>query len=261
MKKWHIVVISCILGVGILIAGGSFFYKYYIVPKYLEPVVEKVSTYLQDDDVLNELYDEAERLHEDGVIEDDTYSEFIKAYRRHSRNNEDTAREILESADEEDGVSDEDETDSSVTARYASSRVGVEMIQTNDGEGRGKADISYSKERTSDRIRSEDVVEAEKIIEEANATPSPEIGADENEDQGEESADTVNDAIKILRDNMSAEEFASFTSIMGKLDFDTLMSYSNDKEELKAYMHSVLTDDEYSNIVNLGYKYAYLFIK
>ena len=55
MKRWHIVVISCVLAVGILAAGGSFFYRYYIVPRYLEPVVEKVSTYLKDDDVLDEL--------------------------------------------------------------------------------------------------------------------------------------------------------------------------------------------------------------
>lgn len=258
MKRWHIIVISCVLAVGVLAAGGSFFYKYYIVPKYLEPVVEKVSTYLKDDDVLSELYDEAERLHDEGVIEDETYSDFINAYRKHSQNNEEAAKEILERAGEADDEADEKAADSSVTARYASSRVGVEIIQTNDGSEKGKADTSYSSERTSDRIKSEDVVEAERIVEEANATPTPET---EITDEGSEFDEQVETAYDILRENMSSDEYSAFASIMGKLDFDTLLSYASDKEGLKAYMHSVLSDDEYSNIVNLGYKYAYLFME
>ena len=263
MKRWHIVVISCVLAVGILAAGGSFFYRYYIVPRYLEPVVEKVSTYLKDDDVLDELYNEAERLHDDGVIEDETYSEFINAYRRHSQNNEEAARAILERAGEEANNGNEPVPDSSVTTRYASSRVGVEIIQTNDGEKSGKADTSYSSERTSDRIRSEDVVEAERIVEEANATESPEASNSEGAapEEGSGIDEQVETAYDILRENMSSDDYSAYASIMGKLDIDTLLSYASDKEGLKEYMHSVLSDEEYSNIVNLGYKYAYLFME
>ena len=255
MKKWHIIVISCVLAVGVLVAGGTFFYKYYIVPNYLKPVVEKVSTYLKDDDVLDELYEEAERLHDDGVIEDETYNDFIRAYRRHSMNNEDAAREILDRAGERAEETEEEGSDTTVTARYASSRVGVEIIQSNDGSEGGKANIKYSDERTSDRIRSEDVVEAERIVEEATATDAP-------QDTGSgELDDTVEDAYTILKENMSSDEYSAFASIMAKLDIDTLVSYANDKEALKAYMHSCLTDSEYNNIVNLGYKYAYLFME
>lgn len=252
MKRWHIVVIVSVLAAAALAAGGTFFYRYYIVPKYLAPAVEKVSSYLKDEDVLEELYDQAERLHEDGVIEDDTYSNFIRAYRKRMNNNEEAAREILESAGE--SADDEEIADSSVTTRYASNRVGVEIIQTNEGGG-GKSKTSYSSERTSDRIKAEDVVEAERVIEEANATPEP-----AGEDDGG-TVDTIDEAYNTLRENMTSEEFSAFVSIMGKLDVDTLIANASDKEDLKAYMHEQLTDGEYNRIVDLGYKYAYLFME
>lgn len=251
MKKWKIIVISVLAVAAVLAVGGSLFYNYYIVPKYINPVVDRVSTYLKDDKVLEELYDEAERLHEDGVIEDDTYSDFIRAYKKHESNNEESAKEILEAADEEN-FEEEENADSSVTARYASNKVGVEIIKTNDGSNTGKSNMTYSSERTSDRVKAEDVVEAEKVL---DNTEEPVV--DENDSIDEQ----VESGYEILKKNMSSDEYSAFVSIMRKLDIDTLMKYASDKEQLKAYMHSCLTDEEYSNIVNLGYKYAYLFMQ
>ncbi len=251
MKRWQVVVVISVLAVAAVVAGGTFFYRYYIVPKYLAPAVEKVSSYLQDDDVLAELYDQAERLHEDGVIEDETYSNFIRAYRKRLNNNEEAAKEILKSAGE--SIEEEESADSSVTTRYASNKVGVEIIQTNEGGG-GKSKTSYSSERTSDRIKAEDIVEAEKVIEEANATPAP-------EEETEETVDTVDEAYNKLRETMTSDEFSAFVSIMSKLDIDTLIENASNEEDLKAYMHSQLTDEEYRRIVDLGYKYAYLFME
>ena len=54
MKKWQIIIISVVCAVAALIIGGVSFYRYYIVPKYLEPVVNKVSEYLSDDEVLED---------------------------------------------------------------------------------------------------------------------------------------------------------------------------------------------------------------
>ena len=256
MKKWQIVVIISVLAAALIALGGVLFYKYYIVPKYLAPAVEKVSSYLEDEDVIDELYDQAERLHDDGVIEDDIYSEFIRAYKKRKNSSEEAARKILEAAGE-DSEATETPGDSSVTARYASNRVGVEIIQSETGGEEGKSKSSYSSERTSDRIKAEDVVEAERVIEEANATPGPEA-----EDEGDEMEDAVSDAYDTLRKNMTGDEFSSFVSIMSKLDVDTLIDTAgSDIEELKDYMHSCLSDDEYSTIVNLGYKYAYLFME
>ena len=251
MKKWKVIVISVAAVAAVLAVGGSLFYNYYIVPKYINPLVDRVSTYLKDDKVIEELYDEAERLHEDGVIEDDTYSDFMRAYKKHESNNEESAKEVLEAADEED-YEEEENADSSVTARYASNKVGVEIIKTNDGSSTGKSNMTYSSERTSDRVKAEDVVEAEKVL---DNTEEPVVDENDSVDKQVESG------YEILKNNMSSDEYSAFVSIMRKLDIDTLMSYASDKEQLKAYLHSRLTDEEYSNIVNLGYKYAYLFMQ
>ena len=62
---------------------------------------------------------------------------------------------------------------------------------------------------------------------------------------------------------MTASEFTSFVTIMAKLDINTIHSFSEtaDKQGLKDYLHSRLNNNEYKTIVNLGYKYAYLFME
>lgn len=170
MKKWQIITVSIVAAFGVLAGGGAAFYKYYLEPKYMEPVAEKVTEYLQDDNVLESLYEDTVRLHDEGVIDDETYSDFIRKYKAHvkeSEQSEEEARAILE---EKEKSSNESKADSkSLTAKYASNRVGVRIVETNDDdEAEGKSAIRYSSERTSDRLKAEDVVAAEKVIAEAD---------------------------------------------------------------------------------------------
>lgn len=252
MKKWQIITISAVALAVALVVGGTSFYKYYIVPKYLEPVVDRVSEYFNEEDVIEDLYSQAERLHEDGILDDETYVDFIQAYKKHNINSEEIAKSILEERDSED-TSGADDGNSSVSTRYASNKIGVEIIQTNDDENSGKASTRYSSERTSDRVKAEDIVAAEKVIseEEGITTEAP--------------AETeVQTAYSKLKNNMTSDEFSLFVSIMNKLDISALNSYVSgstiDKAGLKEYLHSRLSDSEYSQIINLGYKYAYVFI-
>lgn len=255
MKKWQIITISSAFALVLLIAGGMLFYKMYIVPKYLEPVVNRVSEYLSSEDVLDELYSQAERLHEGGVLDDQTYVDFIQSYKKHNQNSEQMARAIL--GEKEDSSLENDESNSQST-RYAANRIGVEIIKTNDDDNNGKASLKYSTERTSDRIKAEDIVEAEKILSEENKEQDEMTAEDivENRD--------VESAYSKLKNHMTKDEFSLFVSIMQKMDIGTLTSYTDgsnfDKAGLQKYMHSLLTDKEYSQIVNLGYKYAYVFL-
>lgn len=254
MKKWQIFAVAALAVVIALVAGGSALYKYYIVPTYLEPVVNQISEYLQDDDVIEELYDHALRLHDEGVMDDETYDEFITAYRSRMKNDEDRkedeARALLESTDSPEGQVTSEK--SSLSAKYASSKVGVELVQTNDGYSSGSSSKRYSTERTSDRIKAEDIVEAEKII----------AGGDEEAEKEENTEeDMIKSAYAKLKENMTSGEYSDFISIMGKLDIDTLKSYVSDKEGLKTYLKSRLSEEEYKRIVNLGYKYMNLFIE
>lgn len=244
MKKWHIAAIASLLTVAVLVISGVLVYRYYITPKYIEPIVEEIGEYVKQDRILDELYEEAADLHENGVIEDTTYSNFVRAYNKYKRDDLEYAKQVLEEHESEDTL---DTKKNSLSTKYASYKVGVETIQVNDTEENGKADVQYSDERTSDRIKAEDVVEAEKIIEEAENEPTA-------------TPDIVKSAYEKLRANMTSEEFSTFTTIMKKLDIEEMKMYLSDKAALKEYMHKHLTDEEYSSIVNLGYKYVYVFI-
>lgn len=251
MKKWQVITISVVLFLALISAGGVLFYRNYIVPKYLEPVVNRVSEYLNDEEVLDELYSQAERLHEGGVLNDETYVEFIKSYKKHNQDTEEIAKEILQGKEE---ISSDDDESTYQSTRYAANRIGVEIIQTNDDDDAGKSSTTYSSERTSDRIKAEDVVEAEKILSENEEEPTTE----EIIENGD-----VDSAYAKLKNHMTKEEFSLFVSVMRKLDIGTLASYVDgdfDKSGMQEYMHSKLTESEYNQIVNLGYKYAYVFL-
>lgn len=247
LKKWHIVTGISLIGVTLIIIGASFIYKYFILPRYIEPVVEDIRAYLQDDTVLNALYEEAVKLHEDGVMDDATYTTFLRAYSEHFRNDEEYARRILATKNENTNPVNEE---TALRTKYASHKVGIEIIKVNDGEGSGNADIKYSDERTSNRIKAEDYVEAEQIIEKA-----------ENSSEPTEEPDAVKSAYEKLKSKMTASDFSKFTKIMAKLHIPTLKTFISDKEGLKAYLHSELNDEEYKDIVNLGYKYIYVFLE
>lgn len=253
MKRWQIIVIACICIIGAIVGGGKLIYEIYLVPKYIEPVANKMEEYINDSDVIDRLYRSAERLYEEGYIEDDTYTAFIRKYSKREIQNTEVAKEIMAEASKEESDSSKSNDNSSVTARYASKRVGVEMIQViEDDEQAGSSQTRYSTERTSDRVKSEDIVEAERVLNKDNKQ--------EDEDDLEQNMDTKT-AYQKLKDNMTADEFATFTSIMRNMDINTLLSLADNKEGLKEYMHSRLSDEQYKSIVNLGYKYAYVFLE
>lgn len=245
MKKWHFIAIISVLAVAFVVLNSVLIFRYYLTPKYIEPIVEEIGEYVKQDGILDELYQEASDLYDNGVLEDNTYSNFVRAYNSYKRDDVEYAEKILAEHESEETL---DTQSNSKSTRYASYKVGVETIQVNDSDENGKADVKYSDERTSDRVKAEDVVEAEKIIEESEKEPTP-------------TPDIVVSAYDKLRDKMTPNEYSDFAKIMKKLDIGVLKTYMSDKEGLKAYLQSMLTDEEYSKIVNLGYKYVYVFIE
>ena len=253
MKRWHIITGSIILFIALVAAILSLTYRYYIVPKFVEPLAQQAGEKLRDDSFLDALYDQATKLHNDGTLDDDVFSSFIVAYNRHNRSDEEFADRILGN-DYEDELADE--ALNIKRASYASTRVGINLIETNDGETNGKANSTYSEERNSNRTKAEDIVEAEKIragLLDPDATEAPTESPEEFEAR----------ALKTLMDNMTASEANRFRAIMQKLDMSILRSYSDgqDLDGLRAYLHSRLNDDEYKDLINMGYKYMNLFIE
>lgn len=255
MKKWHIITGSIILFIALVVAIFSLTYRYYIVPKFVEPFAQQASEKLKDDSFLDALYNQATKMHNDGTLDDDVYSSFIVAYNRHNRDSEEHANDVIGESYEDEAV---EAALNTKRASYASTKVGIDLIETNDGEPYGKGNSSYSAERNSNRPKVEDIVEAEKARaglqkSDADATEAPTESPEELEAK----------ALKKLMDNMSASEANRFRTLMGKLDINVLRSYSDGQnlDELREYLHSNLNDDEYKELVNMGYKYMNLFIE
>ena len=251
MKKWLKILIIAASVIAVLSLSGFFVFKYYIEPKIAEPVVNAIADMLTSESSLKDLYDNAGAEHDAGNLDDDTYTKFISAYNKHTRDDEEFAHEVLDTPED---TSDDDtnvET-SSLSARYASHKVGIEIINITDDSGTGKAATTYSSERNSNRPNAEDTLDAKKIRDEQESDEKP----------TEKPIDTRS-AYEKLKANMTASEFTSFVTIMSKLDINTIRGFVDtaDKQGLKDYLHSRLDDKEYKTIVNLGYKYAYLFME
>ena len=247
MKKWHIITAISVVLVLIVLVIGSMLYKFFVLPRFIEPVVEDISDYLKDENVITALYNEAVELHDEGVMDDMTYTAFLRSYSEYFRNDREYAERILAEKKQNSNPINEE---TAIKTKYASNKVGIEIIKVNDGDGSGNADINYSDKRNSDRIKAEDYVKAEQIIKEEESTEEP-----------TQTPDIVMSAYEKLKDRMTAVDFAEFTKIMAKLDVNTLKGYITDKEGLKGYLHSKLSDEEYKSIVNLGYKYVHVFFE
>ena len=251
MKKWLKILIIVASVIAVLSLSGFFVFKYYIEPKIAEPVVNALADILTSESSLKDLYENASAEHDAGNLDDDIYTKFINAYNKHTRDDEEFAHEVL---DTPEGNSDDEinaET-SSLHAKYASHKVGVEIIKTTEDENAGKASTTYSSERNSNRPNSEDAIDAKKIRDEQES----------GEKSTEKPIDTRSAYAK-LKENMDASEFTTFVTIMAKLDINTIRGFADaaDKQGLKDYLHSRLNNNEYKKIVNLGYKYAYLFME
>ena len=77
MKKWKKVLII-IVSVIVLSAGAALsVYHFYIVPKYIEPMLETAAYILNDDSVKDEISQIAEELRQKGLLDDELVSEFV----------------------------------------------------------------------------------------------------------------------------------------------------------------------------------------
>lgn len=77
MKKWKVILTAGISVIVLAVAGSVGIYHYYIVPKYIEPMLETAVYILNDNSVKDEISQIAEELREQGLLEAEAVNEFI----------------------------------------------------------------------------------------------------------------------------------------------------------------------------------------
>ncbi len=255
MKKWKkiLVIVAAVL---IVLSGVTTgVYKLYIVPKYIEPALEFVSSALMNSEYQDMLSELANRLVDDGILDEYTAKTYLRKSRKYTTQGK---RESLNSNKNNftgidiDDILNEDENgkrrDDNLLIGTSRTRFGIEMIRSD-----------------------EDYPDAEPSSYHSYSDKQTEINQNrENEDVYENTDENKGDVLTFEKDNssnglyskifkaMTQRERAIFLSVVSKIDVTEVISLYNmgDKTGIKEHLHSRLSDNQYKDAVDIFYKYA-----
>lgn len=240
MKKWHIVAISTGIMVVAITVCASLILSLVMKPKIVEPVIEKACL-MVDNNVIELLKSESRTLREDGVIDDSTFVTFQRAYKEHIRDDEAYVNEIMTAIPDDDRIINEE--NNSIKTKYASYKVGVEVVKVNDSGKNGKAGLTYSSVRTSERIKAEDYIEAEKLSTQTKDDSESEVSNFEK-----------------LKAVMTNSEFSKFVKVVGEIDTAELEAALDGGADIKQLLTESLDEEQYKTLINYVYKYVTIFM-
>lgn len=240
MKKWHIVAISTGIMVVAITVCASLILSLVMKPKIVEPVIEKACL-MVDNNVIELLKSESRTLREDGVIDDSTFVTFQRAYKEHIRDDEAYVNEIMTAIPDDDRIINEE--NNSIKTKYASYKVGVEVVKVNESGKNGKADLTYSSVRTSERIKAEDYIEAEKLSTQTKDDSESEVSNFEK-----------------LKTVMTNSEFSKLVKVVAEVDASELEAALDGGADIKQLLTESLDEEQYKTLINYVYKYVTIFM-
>ena len=240
MKKWHIVAISTGIMVVAITVCASLILSLVMKPKIVEPVIEKACL-MVDNNVIELLKSESRTLREDGVIDDSTFVTFQRAYKEHIRDDEAYVNEIMTAIPDDDQIINEE--NNSIKTKYASYKVGVEVVKVNESGKNGKADLTYSSVRTSERIKAEDYIEAEKLSTQTKDDSESEVSNFEK-----------------LKTVMTNSEFSKLVKVVAEVDASELEAALDGGADIKQLLTESLDEEQYKTLINYVYKYVTIFM-
>lgn len=218
LKRWKLVLAAVISAIIIIAAGAFAVFHFYVVPRYIEPVLETLSGILNDEEVQEEISEAAKELSEKGLIDSKLVDDYINSIKKPENTNEDS--EIENSNINDDSYYDEENS------------VGAKNIKVQDGEekkyGYGNSSNSSKESHQADRDVSDLLSESEK---------------------------NLYDRIK---SEVDAKDLSRAYELLDKIDMSHVRSLLSDRAALKEYITSVLSEEEYSEAMELYLKYAYL---
>lgn len=284
MSLWKKILLTAAAAVAVLAAGGAALYHFVIVPKYIEPVIASAADALKDSEIQDMITDVAEDLAGRGVIDEETFENYMRKaekytsagaaseaaselrgrYSSSGRTASGTGR-VSSAAEEETESRGEEELDeTTVQSQSAKSSLGVANIKTSEGVDPADAKIneSYSSKFSAEGRREEQLEEDLEFEEQYTFDE----GEEEELDPAVQEALSESRAKRIYQNIMSAmslHERTVFWSVIEKADTDRLMTMyqTSDEEGAKEYLKSILNNDEYSEAVEIFFKYAPLLLE
>lgn len=236
-----------------LTVSGMTVYKLIIVPKYIEPLLDSAAEMMKDSDVQDTVTSIAKDLADRGVLDENTFREYIKKSRKY------TGSSTTSGSSDDMPVSGERINTSSI---YDENVSGEETDKENLGSSLGierarvleKSDTSEAKvnESYSKRFNENNSSDGD-WIENGRYTLDDAVSGEKINTADKSRASRLYDKIV---GSMSISERKVFFGVIGKADTNKLLELRNDKQGAKEYLQSILDNDEYSEAVAIFYKYV-----
>lgn len=215
LKKWKLVLGAVVLAIVLIAVGGFAVFRLYLVPRYIEPMLETMSGILNDEEVQTEISEAAKELAQKGLIDSKLVDDYINSIKKPEDPGDDSESENSNS--NSDSYYDEENS------------VGAKNIKVQDGE---EKKYGYGNSSKESHKADSDVL-----------------------DSLSESEKNLYDRIK---SEVDAKDLARAYELFDKIDMNRVRGLISDRAALKEYITSVLSEEEYSEAMELYLKYAYL---
>ncbi|MDO5398878.1 MAG: hypothetical protein Q4G33_13215, partial [bacterium] len=219
--------------------AGYAAYKIIIVPRLVEPALEKAAEVMLDDKYTSAITKEIRRLYEAGQVSGPEIEKYL------TEHDENVSNYIPDAVYK--GTSDtptaaapaEKESSAPKAEKKSTSKSSLGISSVNvreDDEDHSSADNTDSS--------SYDI------------SASNEYSLDSSSSGSEKKTQTSKDLYAKAKEVMTASDFSTAVSIGSKIDVSKAKSLMNDQNALMSYIQSTLTPDEYSTAISLYAKYS-----
>lgn len=262
----RILLIAAIAAV-VLTVGGISVYRFIIVPKYIEPVLNSASEMLRDSEIQETITDIAEDLADRGVIDNETFKNYMRKAEKYTASSRIAGESTLDGFTEQMSqsgarINTASDNKSNIINSQKSS-LGITEVKSLDEEDTENAKINQS---YSQKFSEDNVYSLEEAAEEEEYTLDEAVTDKQNDGSGLDGAAETTRANKLynkIMNAMSAHERAVFFSVIGKADTSKLISLyqTSDRSGAKEYLQSILDNSEYNEAVEIFFKYAPLLLE
>lgn len=250
MKNSNKMLIGIVAFLVVASIGGFCLYKYYIVPKHIEPMLELASEALKDGNTQLDLAEFADELVEDGIISKSIAKNYIRNINKYniSQSKPTEGDNQLDSILTEEDIKkhidekgEEPSNESMVIAYSRNSNLGIETIRSdadvNNIDPSGYHSYSDKQSQIAEN-------QAEIFLPQEEVLPN----------------EKPQSLYQKITKAMSADEKSIFFNVMRKVSVAELRTLYNsgDKEGIKEHLSSRLDSSTYKKAVSIFYKYAEL---
>ena len=266
MELWKKIMIGVASLLVILGISGYCVYKYYIIPKHIEPMLHIASDALKDPSNQEALADLANELVEEGALNRSTAKEYIRKINKlhNTAGFEESDESALDAIQTDEDIhkhlDDEDENaakrdnESMIVAYSSNSNIGIETIKSEDDYPDSEPASYHSYSDKQDYIEYNQSQDA--IVKENEGSPLDDEQIDDNDAKKEKAKSLYNNIINAMNSN----ERSTFFSVMTKVSVEKLKTLYNSggKNDIKTYLKETLDEQTYKTAVTIFYKYAHL---